>query len=88
MTKQFIVDEIRRLSQDEGMTDAEIAEELGYRRESIARIRRQQDIPRYVLGNRRDKLCKCMVCDRQFYIRRCEPDRIACPECEIKLKES
>ena len=26
---------------------------------------------------------KCMKCNKEFYIRRCESDKLFCPECEI-----
>lgn len=83
MAKNLIIEQIRRLSQEEGLNDFEIGEQLGYARGSIQRIRRTYNIPVANKENRKDKSCKCMKCDKTFYIRRYESDKIFCPECEI-----
>lgn len=83
MAKNLIVEQITRLSQQEGLSDSEIGEQLGYARGSIQRIRRTHNIPVANKNNRKDKPCKCMKCDKMFDIRRCESDKIFCPECEI-----
>ena len=83
MAKNLIVEQITRLSQQEGLNDSEIAEQLGYARGSIQRIRRAYNIPVANKENRKDKPCKCMKCSNEFYIRRNESDKIFCPECEI-----
>ena len=83
MAKNLIVEQITRLSQQEGLNDSEIGEQLGYARGSIQRIRRTYNIPVANKENRKDKLCKCMKCDKKFYIRRGESDNLFCPECEI-----
>ena len=83
MAKNLIIEQIRRLSQEEGLNDFEIGEQLGYARGSIQRIRRTYNIPIANKENRKDKSCKCMKCDKTFYIRRYESDKIFCPECEI-----
>lgn len=82
MAKNLIVEQITKLSQEEGLSDSEIAEELGYARGSIQRIRKTYNIPIANRENRKDKSCKCMKCDKTFYIRRNESDKIFCPECE------
>ena len=82
MAKDMIVDEIRRLSQDEGLNDTEIGIKMGYARGSVQRIRKAAGIPTHNLNNRKDKSCFCMKCDKIFYIRRCESDKIVCPDCE------
>ncbi len=46
-TSPIIVNEIRRLSQEEGLTDSEIAEIVRYNRVTIQRIRKDNDIPTY-----------------------------------------
>lgn len=83
MAKNLIIEQIRRLSQEEGLNDFEIGEQLGYARGSIQRIRRTYNIPVANKENRKDKSCKCMKCDKTFYIRRHESNKIFCPECEI-----
>lgn len=83
MAKNLIVEQIRRLSQEEGLNDSEIGEQLGYARGSIQRIRRMHKIPVANKDNRKDKPCKCMKCENTFYIRRYESDKIFCPECEV-----
>ena len=82
MAKSLIVEQIAKLSQEEGLNDSEIGEQLGYARGSIQRIRRAYDIPVANKLNRKDKPCKCMKCNKQFFIRRIESDKIYCPECE------
>lgn len=66
------VEEIRSLSQDEGMTDKEIAKSLGVHRVTVSRIRSKYSIPKAVLENRKDKLVHCTKCRRPFIIRRRE----------------
>lgn len=83
MAKNLIVEQITKLSQEEGLNDSEIGEQLGYARGSIQRIRRTYNIPIANKENRKDKTCKCMKCNNFFLIRRCESDKIFCPECEI-----
>ncbi len=46
-TSPIIVNEIRRLSQEEGLTDSEIAEIIQYNHVSIQRIRKDNEIPTY-----------------------------------------
>lgn len=87
MAKELIVSQIYKLSQEEGLTDTEIAKKLGYARGSIQRIRMENDIPTGNKQNRRDKVCKCVNCKGAFFIRRCESTRILCPTCE-KIIES
>ena len=74
------VEEIRRLSQDEGFKDAEIALLLGVARVTIARQRATHNIPRANLKNRKDKLSYCNTCKKPFIIRRGEKSR-KCPDC-------
>lgn len=83
MAKNLIVEQIIKLSQEEGLNDSEIGEQLGYARGSIQRIRRTYDIPIANKENRKDKSCKCMKCEKQFFIRRCESNKIFCSDCEI-----
>lgn len=66
------VEEIRRLSQDEGMKDSEIAVMLGIHRVTVTRIRHRYSIPKANLKNRKDKLVCCTKCRASFIIRRWE----------------
>ncbi len=75
------IEEVRRLSQDEGFRDAEIATLLGVCRATVNRIRIKNDIPSAALKNRKDKVSYCNKCHRTFIIRRGEKSRI-CPDCE------
>lgn len=77
------VEEIRRLSQEEGMTDKEIAGILGVHRVTVNRIRNQNDIPKAKFINRQDKLVYCTICRKPFIIRRRER-KYRCSECESK----
>lgn len=66
------VTEIKTLSQDEGMTDKEIAKIIGVNRVTISRIRKKYNIPKAILDNRKDKLVHCTKCRKPFIIRRRE----------------
>lgn len=81
-TSPIIVNEIRRLSQEEGLRDSEIAEIIKYNRVSIQRIRQDYGIPTYNIENRKDKDCVCPQCGNHYLIRRCEKPGICCPDCE------
>lgn len=74
------VEEVRRLSQDEGYRDAEIALLLGVSRMTIIRVRQKYEIPRVNLKNRKDKISYCNKCKTPFIIRRGEKSR-KCPQC-------
>ena len=69
MAKNLIIEQITRLSQQEGLSDSEIGEQLGYARGSIQRIRKAYNIPVANKNNRKDKPCKCMKCDKIFDIK-------------------
>ena len=58
-TSPIIVNEIRRLSQEEGLKDAEIADIIKYNRVSIQRIRNEHNIPTYNKDMRKDKRAVC-----------------------------
>jgi len=81
-TSPIIINEIRRLSQDEGLKDSEIADIIKYNRVSVQRIRRENDIPTYKKENRMDKEVVCPQCCGHYMIRRHEKAGICCPKCE------
>lgn len=81
------VEEIKRLSQDEGLIDKEIATVLGIHRVTVTRIRKQYDIPKAVLSNRKDKISHCTKCGKTFIIRRKERIRV-CDECTVVVSEN
>lgn len=84
-TSPIIVNEIRRLSQEEGLKDSEIADIIKYNRVSVQRIRQDNGIPTYNIENRKDKDCICPHCGNHYMIRRCETPSICCPNCEESL---
>jgi hypothetical protein len=84
-TSPIIVEEIRRLSQEEGLKDSEIAEIIQYNRVSVQKIRKNNNIPSYNINVRKDKKEICPNCKKEYYIRRNEKPGICCPECELKL---
>ena len=81
------VEEIKRLSQDEGMIDKEIAKILGINRVTVTRVRKTYDIPKAVLSNRKDKISHCTKCGKTFIIRRKERIRV-CSECSSVVSEN
>ena len=86
-TSPTIVNEIRRLSQQEGMKDAEIADIIGYNRVSIQRIRRENNIPTYKKEFRKDVKVICPQCGKEYLIRRNEKPEICCPQCKVMIEK-
>ena len=90
-TSPIIVNEIRRLSQEEGLKDAEIADIIKYNRVSIQRIRNEHNIPTYNKDMRKDKRAVCPQCGNEYFIRSIEKPGICCPKCaeiaNAKIKE-
>lgn len=85
-TSPIIVNEIRRLSQEEGLRDGEIADIIKYNRVSVQRIRKENNIPSYNIDNRKDKKVTCPQCKREYFIRRCERVGVCCPDCAVRLE--
>ena len=88
VTSPIIVNEIRRLSQEEGLKDVEIADVIKYNRVSVQRIRNENNIPKYNMDNRKDKKVICPQCCGQYFIRRKENPGICCPECIDKMNQA
>jgi hypothetical protein len=86
-TSPIIVNEIRRLSQQEGLRDAEIAEIIQYNRVSVQKIRKAYEIPTYNKMIRKDKVETCPICNSQYYIRRNEQPGICCPACSDRINK-
>lgn len=86
-TSPVIVEEIRRLSQEEGLKDTEIADIIQYNRVSVQRIRKFYGIPTYNKEMRKDRPVTCPMCRRVYNIRRNEKPGICCPECAAKAEE-
>lgn len=86
-TSPVIVNEIRRLSQEEGLKDAEIADIIQYNRVSVQRIRNEYGIPTYNKAVRKDKATRCPMCGHDYFIRRNEKPGICCPECAVKAEQ-
>lgn len=82
-----VVDEIKRLGQEEGLQDDEIAEVLGCSRATVNRARREYGIPRANLLNRKDKEYTCAGCASLIVIRRKERRQLYCPECKGKISQ-
>lgn len=78
----LVVEEIRRLSQEEGLTDGEIAERLGLSRATVNRARQKYGIPRANLQERRDKEYVCNRCGQTVVIKRKERRQKYCPTCK------
>ena len=84
-TSPIIVNEVRRLSQEEGLRDAEIAEIIEYNRVSVQKIRKAYGIPTYNKAMRKDKAVVCPNCKSTYYIRRNEEPGICCPACAYNI---
>lgn len=77
----ILVKEVRRLSQEEGLTDTEIAKMIGCSRSTVIRARKQYQIPSCNVMNKKDKTYACGICGKTVTIRRCERRQYACPKC-------
>lgn len=87
-TSPVIINEIRRLSQEEGLKDSEIADIIKYNRVSVQRIRQENGIPVYNKSVRKDKKVGCPQCGRTYLIRRNEKPGICCPDCAVKATKA
>lgn len=81
----YNVDDIIRLSQEEGLNDRQIAEKLGCSRVTITRIRKRNEIPTCEKCNRQDKSFICVNCGRTIYIKRKERRQAFCEKCLNEL---
>lgn len=81
MAFDFIVKEITRLSQNEGLNDREIAVILGCSRATVNRVRVKTSIPKANLFNKKDKTYVCSKCGETIVIRRKERRRLYCTSC-------
>ena len=86
-TSPIIVNEIRRLSQEEGLRDFEIADIIKYSRVGVQRIRQENGIPVYNKSVRKDKRVICPQCCGEYFIRRNEKPGICCPTCEETMNQ-
>lgn len=77
----ILVKEVRRLSQEEGLNDTEIAKMIGCSRATVMRARKQHNIPLCNVMNKKDKTYVCGICGETITIRRCERRQYACPQC-------
>lgn len=79
----YSIEEVRRLSQEEGLNDREIGETLGgIPRVTITRIRERNNIPRCNKDNKMDKSYVCLNCKSTIYIRRKDRRQAFCPVCQ------
>ena len=81
----YDINEIKILSQEEGMNDRQIAEKLGCSRVTVTRIRTRNNIPTCDKRNRKDKTYKCVNCGETIYIRRKDRRQAFCKKCTEKL---
>lgn len=81
----YLVTEIKRLSQDEGMSDKEIAVILGCSRATVNRTRLANKIPTANLSNRKDKSYTCTFCSNVIVIPRKERKKRYCGDCREEL---
>lgn len=86
MAFDFVVKEITRLSQEEGLNDREIASALGCSRATVNRVRVRAEIPKADLSNKMDKSFVCVDCGETVTIRRKDRRRLCCSNCMEKRK--
>lgn len=78
----YNVEKVRKLSQEEGLNDRQIAEKLMCERATITRLRKRHNIPTCNLSNRLDKTYVCANCKKTITIRRKDKCKVLCKECE------
>lgn len=76
------IESIRYYSQELGLFDGEIAEKLDVHRVTVARIRKQNNIPSPNLSNRVDKKQCCKRCGKVEYVARRVWRKSYCKECK------
>lgn len=81
----YLVEEVRRLSQEEGLNDQEIADIIGCSRATVNRARRANNIPTANLSNRKDKYYTCTFCGTDVVIPRKERKKRYCDDCREQL---
>lgn len=81
----YLVEQVRHLSQNEGLSDQEIAEKLQCSRATVNRARKAHNIPTANLDNRKDKSYTCENCRNEIIIARKERKKRYCPTCREKL---
>jgi len=86
MSFKSVVDEIRRLTLEEGLRDDEIAAIIGCCRATVNRERIRNGIPTANLQNRKDKICICHKCGGKVYIRRKERKVTICESCRVQME--
>lgn len=84
MAFDFVIKEITRLSQEEGLNDREIADLLGCSRATVNRVRVSTEIPKANLENKKDKTYVCAKCGETVSIRRKERRKLHCDKCAEK----
>lgn len=82
----YLVEKINHLSQEEGLSDKEIAGILGCSRATVNRTRRAYKIPTANLQNRKDKSYICSFCETEVIIPRKERKKKYCDDCRTQLK--
>lgn len=82
----YDIDEIIRLSQEEGLNDRQISEIVGCTRVTVTRIRKRNSIPTCEKCNRKDKSFKCLNCGSTIYIRRRDRRKAFCEKCSCELE--
>lgn len=85
MATSYLVEEVRRLSQQEGYSDKEISAALGCSRATVNRTRNAHNIPLANLRNRKDKSYTCTHCSTIVVIARKERKKRYCPDCREEL---
>ena len=72
----------------EGLTESEIAKKLVISRRTVSRVKKQYNIPKRVLKNRKDKFYICPFCNEKVYIKRSDSLKLMCDDCSSKISQS
>lgn len=81
----YNIEEVIRLSQEEGLNDRQIADKLECSRVTVTRIRKRNNIPTCEKCNRKDKTYICVRCGETVAVRRKDRRKAFCEKCLAEL---
>ena len=82
-----VIKKIEYMSQFEGLNDREIAEKFHCCRATINRVRRNNNIAKCNIMNKKDKYFICCFCGEKVYVKRRDLNSFMCRKCENKYNK-
>ena len=82
-----VIKKIEYMSQFEGLNDREIAEKFHCCRATLNRVRRNNNIAKCNIMNKKDKYFICCFCGEKVYVKRRDLNSFMCRKCENKVED-